>query len=120
MSATSPKYASAGRRPPIDNPHRTPEAAKLAGAKFFFTGVPCLSGHVAERYASSNWCRECVRESIAKKVAEKVADRATRLIEAFERSANGPEPTQAERWKAARQAIGGAEPSTRRRRRRHA
>src|SRR5262245_40750396 len=37
-------------------------AAKAAGAKRFFTGLPCVHGHVAERLVSSANCAECAAE----------------------------------------------------------
>ena len=41
---------------------RTAAAARAAGIKFYFTGNPCLKGHVAERYASQpHQCCECHR-----------------------------------------------------------
>lgn len=33
-----------------------------AGARFF-TGKPCVNGHIAERYRSSNCCVVCSRET---------------------------------------------------------
>ena len=35
--------------------------AKQAGERFYFTGVPCKHGHVANRYTSSGTCSECVK-----------------------------------------------------------
>ena len=46
---------------PTDWP-ATREAAKAAGAKFYFTGEPCRKGHVGPRRASSGVCVECARE----------------------------------------------------------
>jgi Recombination endonuclease VII len=37
--------------------------ARAAGAKRYFTGSPCLRGHVAERHVSTMRCLECVREN---------------------------------------------------------
>lgn len=34
-------------------------AARKAGLKRFFTGRPCIHGHVAERYVSCDLCVEC-------------------------------------------------------------
>lgn len=36
------------------------KAAHVAGLKRFFTGEPCVHGHVSERYVSSGNCIECV------------------------------------------------------------
>jgi hypothetical protein len=35
------------------------EQAKAAGLARFFTGKPCIHGHVAERYTSGRVCAEC-------------------------------------------------------------
>ena len=40
---------------------RTKKEAYKAGAKFFFTGRPCLRGHVSKRYRTSWACFECVQ-----------------------------------------------------------
>lgn len=37
------------------------EAARQAGLRRFFTNVPCIHGHVAERYVSTGQCAECQR-----------------------------------------------------------
>src|ERR1700680_2183043 len=34
-------------------------AAMLIASKCFFTGKPCLRGHIAERRVSNRTCREC-------------------------------------------------------------
>lgn len=39
------------------------KAARLTGAKRYFTGVPCLRGHVAERFVSTKACTRCAGES---------------------------------------------------------
>lgn len=31
------------------------------GLRFFFTGEPCVHGHMAQRYTSTNGCVECLR-----------------------------------------------------------
>lgn len=36
-------------------------AARDAGERFYFTGVPCKRGHVSQRYASTGGCMECVK-----------------------------------------------------------
>jgi len=42
------------------------KAARLSGAKTYFTGVPCKQGHIADRNASSGRCFECVFPSETK------------------------------------------------------
>ena len=42
----------------------TPKGAKAAGALYYFTGKPCLRGHVAQRMTSNATCVEC--DAIAK------------------------------------------------------
>ena len=41
---------------------RTLAEAKALGVKWYFTGQPCLRGHVAERSASDRLCCECKRQ----------------------------------------------------------
>ena len=44
--------------------HGSQEAAKAAGAGFFFTGAKCMRGHVAKRYTLTGGCVLCpVHES---------------------------------------------------------
>ena len=38
-------------------------AAQAAGLKVYFTGRPCVNGHVAKRYATSGACADCIRQS---------------------------------------------------------
>lgn len=45
--------------------HSTPKAARAAGATHYFTGKPCLKGHVALRYASTAQCSSCMAEKAA-------------------------------------------------------
>lgn len=40
--------------------HSTRKSAKLAGAKEYFTGIPCKRGHVSARYTSTLACMECL------------------------------------------------------------
>lgn len=39
--------------------HSNREDAKVAGAKYYFTGQPCKRGHIAPRYTSGFSCVEC-------------------------------------------------------------
>ncbi len=50
----------------------TKEAARVAGLKHFFTGIPCAQGHRAERYVSSGKCAECRRIKSAKERLENI------------------------------------------------
>jgi 5-methylcytosine-specific restriction endonuclease McrA len=38
---------------------RTRKEARKAGLKHYFTGMPCIKGHVAKRFATSAGCEEC-------------------------------------------------------------
>lgn len=38
-------------------------AARKAGSKYFFTGLPCCRGHICKRFASTRMCLECNREN---------------------------------------------------------
>lgn len=44
---------------------RTRAEALVLGVKWYFTGKPCLRGHVAERYTSVRRCCECWRQNKA-------------------------------------------------------
>lgn len=37
------------------------EAARIAGLKYYFTGKPCVNGHVAQRRVDNWACMECAR-----------------------------------------------------------
>ena len=37
----------------------TKKEAKSKGMMFYFTGKPCIHGHIAERYVSKGTCKEC-------------------------------------------------------------
>jgi hypothetical protein len=37
----------------------TRQAAKAAGLSFYYTGKPCVHGHIAKRYSSTKICAEC-------------------------------------------------------------
>lgn len=37
------------------------EKARTLSLPRFFTGIPCLHGHICERYTSGKGCVECVR-----------------------------------------------------------
>lgn len=49
-------------------------AAKVAGLKRYFTGVPCKHGHVAERLVGNGACRDCANAA-CRAYAERNADR---------------------------------------------
>lgn len=61
--------------------HGTRKDAALAGAKRFYTGKPCIRGHLAIRYVSTGGCSACLRENVdaipkAKLAAQRKARRA--------------------------------------------
>ena len=37
----------------------TPSAARLIDVPFYFTGRPCIHGHVAPRRVANSQCRDC-------------------------------------------------------------
>lgn len=51
--------------------HRTRSEAKAAGDKHYFTGEPCVRGHVAKRFTSIGKCSLCGLEDAARKYREK-------------------------------------------------
>jgi hypothetical protein len=59
--------------------------AKAQGLSRYFTGKPCLRGHVAERYTGTKQCVECNRERCARYYArdpvKSKADRAAYYVE---------------------------------------
>lgn len=79
---------------------RTRAKAQAAGAKWYFTGKPCRSGHVCSRYAVSGQCLECSRLQV-KRYDER--DRAERATAARERRRQNVEVARA-RLKAWQQA----------------
>lgn len=46
------------------------KAAKAAGLKYYFTGKPCIRGHIAKRQTSSGSCTTCGSENTAKYYAD--------------------------------------------------
>lgn len=53
----------------------TLEQARIMNLKFYFTGVPCVRGHICERYTKKRACVECVREdSYKRSKTEKVVE----------------------------------------------
>lgn len=53
--------------------------AFLTGQKFFFTGRPCLRGHVVPRYTSSGGCTACMADNAKDKLSAFKAIRAGRF-----------------------------------------
>jgi len=53
-------------------------AAKEWGHKRYFTGKPCIRGHVADRLASTRKCMECSRENDAQRYAEHTEEEKAR------------------------------------------
>lgn len=45
---------------------KSPKEAKVLGLSRYFTGTPCKRGHVAERFASTASCIECMRGHFSK------------------------------------------------------
>lgn len=48
----------------------TRQSAKEAGIKRFFTGTPCIHGHICERYVADGKCIECCQEKTRKWYAD--------------------------------------------------
>ena len=51
--------------------YKTAKEAKANNAKRYFTGKPCVNGHIAERYACN---RECVECDHVRKANKKIAN----------------------------------------------
>ena len=45
---------------------RSAKEARALGLKWYFTGVPCKRGHIEDRLASNNCCRECCKRKCRK------------------------------------------------------
>ena len=46
----------------LNTPHTSREAALADGAQTFFTGVPCVYGHLSDRFAGDGACVECAAQ----------------------------------------------------------
>jgi hypothetical protein len=67
------------------------ETAIQLGLRRFFTGVPCVRGHISERYAANAACLECHRSNMQRQKArdpEKARER-DRLYQQKQRRARG-------------------------------
>ena len=77
--------------------------AKVAGVKLFFTGEPCIRGHIAERFVSNGSCYDCLKA----KIKDWRAENPDRCREHGRRSAKKNAAKAAERklrWKSANRA----------------
>lgn len=55
--------------------------AELLGKKFYFSGVPCLRGHISKRYVSAKTCHTCISQRHNKKeAAQYYLDNREKLI----------------------------------------
>lgn len=77
----------------------TRDEAKVAGAKRFFTGVPCLRGHISER-SVANWrCLECAKDAAKLKYASdpeyRESQRAAAIVRAREKRLEDPDELRA-------------------------
>lgn len=59
-----------GIREPDEGMPKTRAIAKQSGVKVYFTGKPCLNGHIAVRITSSGKCTQCDSEKKKKAYAE--------------------------------------------------
>ena len=50
--------------------------AKASGDRFYSTGLPCIHGHVAQRYTSNQTCVSCVRQQAHRWAAENAVKHA--------------------------------------------
>lgn len=55
--------------------------ANEQGLKFFFTGIPCKNGHVAERRVDNGDCVDCARDRAARRLADKKDECLARAAE---------------------------------------
>lgn len=54
--------------------------AKRLGLKRYYTGAPCVHGHLCERYVRDYYCLECSRAYDAEKFANRNTDRYARKL----------------------------------------
>src|SRR5262245_31817466 len=66
------------------------EALRI-GQRFYYTGVECIHGHVARRYASSGACTQCLGRSAAlpRVVTSVIETDGLRTVEIRNRSTRG-------------------------------
>lgn len=62
------------------------EAAKAKGDMFYFTGIPCTRGHIADRYVSVFKCVECANEEMELKKLDTIKRRALRPLSVRQQS----------------------------------
>lgn len=54
----------------IDQMHSSAAAARKAGHKYYFTGIPCKNGHIAPRRTVARDCYVCFRSHVEKYTQE--------------------------------------------------
>lgn len=52
---------------PVDPKVVSRRDARMLGLTYYYTGNPCISGHVSERYVSNGMCRDCHVSFLSKK-----------------------------------------------------
>lgn len=55
--------------------------ARASGAKKYFTGKPCKSGHVSERWVNRSVCVECSRQSVARNYQRNADARKKKVLQ---------------------------------------
>lgn len=103
-------------------PKITRSEAKVLGRKRYFTGEPCLRGHVAERFVSTKGCADCNSERNSSQelvayrkafYAERYASNKTEILErgkSYNKTASGHASTlvRSARRRANKQAAVGS------------
>jgi len=63
---------------PRKNPERSAAIAK--GELFYFTGLPCVRGHIAPRYVTAFKCVECAKDEMAEKRRKTAERKSLRVL----------------------------------------
>lgn len=83
--------------------------AELQGLRRYFTGKPCLNGHIAERYISTGSCVVCAKENQCRVALEELSSGLSPLTAAERLGRVGTysnlKADEAEAWYAQIEAI---------------
>jgi hypothetical protein len=91
------------------------KAAQLVGAKRYFTGKPCVRGHVADRFVSTKACTECAAAFLMKWKKQNI-DR----VVAYNKARAPIDPDRAKAYRRATYLRGKAKCIAHNKRRKHA
>lgn len=64
-------------RIPVEDLPKSKQQARLVGSRLYYTGKPCVHGHISPRYLTSGWCISCAKTDDYRATAR---DRARALL----------------------------------------